>query len=92
MLDCADEPTRLLGLWDGLQTLVVVDALRSGARPGTLRRFEVGDAPLPRELRLASTHAMGSQRRSSSDAPSAARRAVSSCSASKAPRSGWATR
>ena len=59
VLDCADEPTRLLGLWDGLQTLVVVDAMRSGAPPGTLRRFEADDAPLPRELRLASTHAMG---------------------------------
>jgi hydrogenase maturation protease len=59
VLDCADEPTRLLDLWDGLQTLVVVDALRSGAPPGTQQRFEGGDAPLPRELRLASTHAMG---------------------------------
>ncbi len=59
VLDCADEPTRLLGLWDGLDTVVVVDALSSGAAPGTLHRIDAEDGPLPRDLRLASTHAMG---------------------------------
>jgi len=59
VLDCADEPTRLLDLWDGLDTLVVVDAVRSGAPPGTMHRVEARDGPLPRDLRLASTHAMG---------------------------------
>jgi hydrogenase maturation protease len=59
VLDCADEPTRLLDLWDGLDTVVVVDALRSGAPPGTVHRIEAIEAPLPRDLRLASTHAMG---------------------------------
>jgi hydrogenase maturation protease len=59
LLDCADEPTRLLDLWAELDTVVVVDALRSEALPGTLHRIEVGDGPLPSDLRLASTHAMG---------------------------------
>jgi hydrogenase maturation protease len=59
VLDCADEPTRLLDLWAGLDTVVVVDALSSGAEPGTLNRIDAGDGPLPRDLRLASTHAMG---------------------------------
>jgi hydrogenase maturation protease len=59
VLDCADEPTRLLDQWEGLQTVVVVDALRSGSAPGTLHRIDAGDGPLPRDLRLASTHAMG---------------------------------
>ena len=59
VLDCADEPTRLLDHWEGLQTVVVVDALRSGSAPGTLHRIDAGDGPLPRDLRLASTHAMG---------------------------------
>jgi hydrogenase maturation protease len=59
VLDCADEPTRLLDLWDGLDTVVVVDALRSGAAPGTAHRIDARDGPLPRDLRLASTHAMG---------------------------------
>jgi hydrogenase maturation protease len=60
VLDCADEPTRLLDLWDGVDTVVVVDALSSGAPAGTLHRIDAGqDGPLPRDLRLASTHAMG---------------------------------
>ena len=59
MLECAEEPTRLLELWVDFDTVVVVDALRSGAAPGTLHRVDVGGGPLPRELRLASSHALG---------------------------------
>jgi hydrogenase maturation protease len=59
VLECADDPTRLLDLWDGLETLVVVDAVSTGAPPGTLHRVDAGAGPLPRELRLASTHAVG---------------------------------
>jgi hydrogenase maturation protease len=59
LLDCADEPTRLLDLWEGLDTLVVVDAVSTGAPPGTLHRVDAGSGPLPRDLRLASTHALG---------------------------------
>ena len=59
VLDCADEPTRLLDLWDGLDTVVVVDAVRSGAPPGTIHRVDAAEGPLPRDLGLASTHAMG---------------------------------
>lgn len=59
VLDCADEPIRLLDLWDGLETVVVVDAVSTGSPPGTLHRVDVGDGSLPPALRLASTHAMG---------------------------------
>jgi hydrogenase maturation protease len=59
VLDCAEDPTRLLDLWDGVDTVVVVDALCTGAAPGTLHRVDAGDGPLPRDVRLASTHALG---------------------------------
>lgn len=59
VLDCADEPTRLLDEWAGLQALVVVDAVVTGATPGTVHRVDVGDGTLPRDLGLASTHAVG---------------------------------
>jgi hydrogenase maturation protease len=59
VLDCADEPTRLLDRWAGLDTLVVVDAVVGGCPVGTVRRVEAGSGPLPGELRLASTHALG---------------------------------
>jgi hydrogenase maturation protease len=58
VLDCDEEPTRLLDAWDGLELVVIVDAVRSGAAAGTVTRFEPGDGPLPRSLRLASTHAV----------------------------------
>ena len=59
VLDCADEPTRLLDEWADLDMLVIVDAIRTGAAPGTLHRVESSDAPLPGDLCLASTHAVG---------------------------------
>jgi hydrogenase maturation protease len=59
LLDCADDPTRLLEAWTGLDTVVVVDAVSTGAPPGTLHRIDLGHEPLPRGLRLASTHALG---------------------------------
>ena len=59
VLDCADEPTRLLDEWDGLDVLVVVDAVVTGGPAGALRRVDADDGPLPRDLRLASTHAVG---------------------------------
>jgi hydrogenase maturation protease len=57
LLDCNEEPTRLLDAWDGLELVVIVDAVHSGAAPGTVHRFEPGDRPLPFGLRFASTHA-----------------------------------
>ena len=58
LLECADEPTRLLDDWEGLELLVVVDAVVTGAPAGTIHHVELGDGPLPRDLRLASTHAV----------------------------------
>jgi hydrogenase maturation protease len=57
VLDCDDEPTRLLERWAGLELVVIVDAVCSGAPPGTVHRLPLDDGPLPRDLRLASTHA-----------------------------------
>jgi len=37
------DPLDLLGLWDGADLAVVVDATRSGLSPGTISRIELGD-------------------------------------------------
>jgi len=43
------EPTRILDAWEGADAVVVVDALRSGAAPGTIRTLRVEDGVrLPR--------------------------------------------
>jgi hydrogenase maturation protease len=39
------DPLDLLGLWDGAELAVVIDAVHSGAEPGTVRLIEVGAAP-----------------------------------------------
>ena len=57
VLECDDEPTRLLDAWAGLDLVVIVDAVSSGAVPGTVHRVDPGDGPLPGDLGLASTHA-----------------------------------
>jgi hydrogenase maturation protease len=54
------EPTELLDAWQGAEAVVLVDTMRSGAPPGTIRRFDASEAPLPRGLGGAtSTHAVG---------------------------------
>lgn len=52
------EPTALLEIWHGADAVVLVDAVRSGAPPGTIHRFELRGAPLPaRWSGSSSTHA-----------------------------------
>jgi hydrogenase maturation protease len=56
----AGEPLALLHAWDGADAVVLVDAVRTGAPPGTIHRFDASEAPLPAELGgAASTHALG---------------------------------
>lgn len=52
------EASRLLDAWEGAELAVVVDAVRSGAPPGTVHRVEVGAEPLPHES-PASSHGLG---------------------------------
>lgn len=50
----------LLGLFDALEpetVLILVDAVRSGAAPGTIVRWDAVREPLPEEGPRASTHA-----------------------------------
>ena len=55
-----DETLALLDLWAGSDAVVLVDAIRSGAAPGTIHRFDASEEPLPSELRgSSSTHAVG---------------------------------
>lgn len=57
VLDCGDDPTRLVELLAGLDTAVIVDAIRSSAAPGTVHRAEALSG-LPHDPGLASTHAL----------------------------------
>jgi hydrogenase maturation protease len=53
------DPARIIEAWEGAGTVFLVDAMVSGAPVGTWRRFDAAAEPLPAEVSLASTHALG---------------------------------
>ncbi|HVS85420.1 MAG TPA: hydrogenase maturation protease [Gaiellaceae bacterium] len=53
------EPVGLMDAWDGFERAILVDATQSGAAPGTVLRIAAHEAPLPPEMRRASTHLLG---------------------------------
>ncbi|MFN8034354.1 MAG: hydrogenase maturation protease [Acidimicrobiia bacterium] len=54
------EPTRMIDAWESFDVAVVVDAVRTGAAPGTVHRYDVsGGDRLPGRVDQASSHALG---------------------------------
>ena len=49
----------LLDAWAGAEAVVVIDATSSASPPGTIRRFEAHERPLPSVFSRSSTHAFG---------------------------------
>lgn len=58
-----EDPTDLVLSWDAHDLVVVVDAVVSGAEPGTVRVLEVGETPVSTQtwaaLGVGGTHAFG---------------------------------
>ena len=50
------EPLSLLDRWEGIDRVIVVDAVVSGAEPGTIVRFDARAEPPPRPFRGRGTH------------------------------------
>jgi hydrogenase maturation protease len=50
------EPTALIGGWEGVEALWIVDAVSSGSDAGTVHRLDASDRPLPPDPFRASTH------------------------------------
>lgn len=59
VLELPGEGAELIEAWSGAERVIVVDAARSGAAPGTLHRFEAADTPLPVGFFHYSTHQFG---------------------------------
>jgi hydrogenase maturation protease len=53
------EPVGLIEEWTGADAVIVVDAVSSGAPPGTIHRLDPLAAPIPASLSQGSTHAFG---------------------------------
>jgi hydrogenase maturation protease len=59
LLQREGEPTSLIDAWRGADAAWVVDAVSSGAPPGTLHRLDAGERELPADLFRTSTHHFG---------------------------------
>jgi hydrogenase maturation protease len=53
------EATALLARLEAADRAYLIDACSSSALAGTVRRFDVGEAPLPREAFAVSSHGLG---------------------------------
>jgi hydrogenase maturation protease len=53
------EPVSIVDALDGADRAFLVDAVRSGAAPGTVHRLDVSEQPVPATLSAASTHTLG---------------------------------
>ena len=49
----------LIDEWSGHDTVILLDAVRSGAEPGTIIRHDLNEAPLPRRWFRLSSHQLG---------------------------------
>jgi hydrogenase maturation protease len=59
LLEREGEPTALIDAWDGTDAVWLVDAVSSGAEPGTVHRLDASERELPGRLFHGSTHHVG---------------------------------
>ena len=59
VVSCDEEPSRLMEAWAGVESVVLIDTVSSGAPPGTLHRFDAGEEAVPARTFRSSTHAIG---------------------------------
>jgi hydrogenase maturation protease len=59
LLEREGEPTSLMDSWEGAEAVWLVDAVSSGAEPGTVHRHDAGTKELPAQLFRTSTHHFG---------------------------------
>lgn len=53
------EPASLMDMWRGRESVILVDAVSSGAEPGTVFFYDLIQQRLPQEFSSTSTHAFG---------------------------------
>ena len=59
VVSCDEEPSRLMEAWAGVESVVLIDTVSSGAPPGTLHSFDAGQEAVPARTFRSSTHAIG---------------------------------
>ena len=59
VLEESGEGTALIEAWQGADTVILVDAVQSGASPGFLHLFEAHQRALPNQMFCCSSHTFG---------------------------------
>ena len=59
VIESDGEFTRLMEAWQDAENVILIDAMQSGAAPGTIHRFEATEQKLPASVLQSSTHAFG---------------------------------
>ena len=57
VVEHSGEGASLMDVWKGARAVILIDAVSSGGRPGTICRLEPTTTPLPAEMFQGSTHA-----------------------------------
>jgi len=57
IVEHSGEGASLMEAWKGARAVILIDAVSSGGRPGTIYRLEPASKPLPAEMFQGSTHA-----------------------------------
>lgn len=58
-IECSADGAALLDLWEGRKKIILIDAMRSGAPSGTIRRFDAGQQRLQKTAFGISSHLFG---------------------------------
>jgi hydrogenase maturation protease len=59
VLERSGEATALMQAWDGARAVIIADAVRSGAAPGTVHRLDAVAESIPDSFLRCSTHSFG---------------------------------
>jgi hydrogenase maturation protease len=59
ILEQSGDGAALMEAWRGAETVIIIDAVMSGAAPGTIRRFDASAHLIPKGAFRCSTHACG---------------------------------
>jgi hydrogenase maturation protease len=59
VLERSGEATSLMQAWDRARAVIIVDAVRSGAAPGTVHRLDAATQSIPDSFLRCSTHSFG---------------------------------
>jgi hydrogenase maturation protease len=57
--EASGEGAALMEMWKGMDSVIVIDAVQSGAIPGTIHQLEARNGPMPTGFFHYSTHAFG---------------------------------